>query len=187
MGTWITVGIVVAVVVILVIVGFALYNSLVALKNKVQEGWAQIDTQLQRRNDLIPNLVETVKGYATHESKVFSDVTNARSAVQSASGVADTAQASDALTGALGRLFAVAENYPTLQASTNFLQLQEELTTTENKVAFSRQYYNNTVRDFNTKIQTVPSNIIAKMGDFPPAEYFEVTNESVREVPSVKF
>ena len=180
--------IVLAVIVVALVIGVVvLYNRLVKHRNKVQEGWAQIDTQLQRRNDLIPNLVETVKGYASHERSVFEEVTQARAAVQQSSGAAETAASSDALSGALGRLFAVSENYPDLQASSNFLQLQEELTATENRVSFARQYYNDTVRAFNTKVETIPYNIVAGFGSFDKAEYFEVQDEAVRAVPKISF
>jgi LemA protein len=179
--------IILGVVVVIGVIGFVLYNSLVSLRNKVQEGWAQIDVQLTRRADLIPNLISTVKGYASHESQVLRDVTEARSAVQGAGTPVEAAAANDGLSSALGRLFAVSEGYPDLKASTNFLQLQEELTATENKVAYARQYYNNAVNEMNTKIETVPTNIIAKFGSFPRAEYFTAPNETVRAVPKVEF
>lgn len=160
------------IILLLVIIGIggalaAMYNSLIKLRNLTNEGWAQIDVQLQRRNDLIPNLVDTVKGYAAHEKTTFEEVTRARNMSASASTVGEAAKSSNMLTQALGKLFAVAEAYPDLKASNNFLQLQEELATTENKIAFARQYYNNNnVRTLNTKIEVFPSNIIANMFKF---------------------
>lgn len=183
----ITALIIVGILVVLGVIFFALYNSLVKLRNNVDEGWAQIDVQMQRRADLIPNLVNTVKGYAAHEASVLTDVTNARAALQSASSPSETATADAGLTGALGRLFAVSENYPDLKASANFLQLQEELTSTENKVAFARQYYNNSVRALNTKVETVPTNIIAGIAKVTKREYFEVQDQSARVAPTVSF
>lgn len=189
-GTVVTI-IIIGIVLILGVSVFALYNSLVKLRNQVDEGWAQINVQLKRRADLIPNLVDIVKGYARHEASVLASVTEARASVQRTLDANPTAQeaadANNILSSALGNLFAVAENYPDLKASQNFQQLQEQLTTTENQVAYARQYYNNSVRQMNTKIETVPTNIIAKFGNFPKKDYFEVDEAVVNEVPRVEF
>jgi len=149
------------------------YNGLVKLRNRIENAWSHVDVQLQRRYDLIPNLVETVKGYATHERAVFEEVTRARASAISASGVAQQAEAENAVTGALKSLFAVAEAYPDLQASSGFVSLQQELSTSEDKIAYARQFYNDTVQGYNTKIQTVPSNLIAGPFGFAEREYFE--------------
>jgi LemA protein len=162
------------------------YNSLVRLRNQVKNGWAQIDVQLKRRVDLIPNLVETIKGYAKHERKVFTEVTKARSSLMSAKSVSGKAKASDQLTGALKSLFAVSENYPKLEASANFQQLQEELAGTENKISYARQHYNDIVMMFNTKIQQFPCNIIAGMFSFIAEKAFEATAAERKNV-KVKF
>ena len=162
------------------------YVSL-SLKNKVDNGWHQIETQLQRRYDLIPNLIETVKGYAAHEKEVFENITAQRAQVVSASTVAQKAQAESGVTSALKTLFAVAENYPDLKASQNFTELQVELSNTENKIAFARQFYNDTVTQFNTAIDVFPKNIIAKALGFTKREYFEVDEPEVRKAPTVKF
>ena len=155
----------------------------------MKNAWAQIDVQLKRRHDLIPNLVETVKGYMQHERGTLEAVTNARtSAIKAAdSGVAAQAKAEGELSQALGRLFAVAESYPDLKASQNFLALQEELTSTENKISFSRQFYNDSVLQYNNKTQMFPSNIVASMGGFKAGEFFEVTDTVEREAPKVSF
>ena len=181
--------IILAVIVILFLIFIGIYNGLVGLRNQVKNAWAQIDVQLKRRYDLIPNLVETVKGYAAHEKSVFEDVAAARSAAQqvSSAGPAARAQAENGLTQALGRLFAVAEAYPVLKANENFLALQEELSSTENKIAFSRQFYNDSVLNFNNKIQMFPSNIIAGMFGFTMSEFFEVKAEAERNAPKVSF
>jgi LemA protein len=163
------------------------YNGLVRLRNQLDNAWAQIDVQLKRRHDLIPNLVETVKGYATHERGTLEAVIQARNMAVNAKTVADRAQAENVLTGALKSLFAVAEAYPDLKANQNFMSLQEELTGTENKVAFSRQFYNDTVMSFNTQIQVFPSNLIANMFNFKSRDFFEVKAEEEREAPKVKF
>jgi len=176
--------IVVGLIVVYVIVT---YNNLVTLKNRVDNGWAQIDTQLQRRYDLIPNLVETVKGYAKHESEVFERVTKARASMANASTVGEKAEADNMMTGTLKSLFAVAEAYPDLKANTNFRELQVELTNTENKVSFARQFYNDTVKRFNIGIQKFPQNIIANMLNFKAREYFEVDSPEVRTAPKVSF
>jgi LemA protein len=165
----------------------AAYNGLVRMRNHVKNGWAQIDVQLKRRHDLIPNLVETVKGYAGHERETLDSVVKARSQAVSASGVASQASAEGELSSALGRLMMIVEQYPDLKANQNFLSLQEELTSTENKIGFSRQFYNDTVMAFNTKIQTVPTNIIAGMFKFDEEEFFELQDQAAREAPKVSF
>ncbi len=163
-----------------------LYNSLASLKVKIKEAWSQIDVQLKRRVDLIPNLVETVKGYATHEKEVFENVTKARSALMNAGNAEQAGAANNMLSGALKSLFAVAESYPELKASENFKQLQADLTDTEDKVAYSRQFFNSVVRDYNSKIAVFPSNLIAGMFGFTQEKFFEVT-EADREPVKVKF
>ena len=177
-------------VVIVLIVAFLIgtYNGLVTLRNRVEEAWSDITVQLKRRTDLIPNLVNSVKGYATHEKEVFEKVTEARSAIMGAKGVVDTAQAENMLEGALKSLFAVAEAYPELKANENFLQLQQELVDTEDKIQASRRFYNGGVRDLNTKIQTFPVNIVAGMFGFQAKEFFEVADRASVENPvEVKF
>ena len=178
--------IVLAIVAVIVVFLFSLYNALVTLRARIQEAWSQIDVQLKRRTDLIPNLVETVKGYATHEKTVFAEVTKARSAMMNAQTPATKGAASDALTGALGKLIAVAENYPQLKANEGFVQLQKELSDTEDKVAYSRQYYNSTVMEYNVKIQVFPNNLLAKNLGFTEKEFFGAT-ESERQAVKVKF
>lgn len=171
----------------LVVVYFwSLYNALVSLKTQIEEAWSQIDIQLKRRADLIPNLVTTVKGYAKHEKTVFSDVTKARSALMGATSLPAKAEASDMLTGALGKLFAVAENYPQLKANENFVQLQKELSDTEDKVAYSRQYYNKVVNAYNIKIQTFPNTLFNEMLGFREKEFFAAT-EGERKTVAVDF
>ena len=150
------------------------YNRLVRARVRVDNGWSQIDVQLRRRYDLIPNLIETVKGYAAHEREVFEEVTKARTQAQGATTVQGQAAAENELTRSIRQLFAVAENYPELKASQNFLSLQEELTGTESKIAFSRQFYNDQVANLNTLIGTFPSNIMARLGNFTPREFFEI-------------
>ncbi len=180
---------IIGIVVLLGLFGVVIYNSLISLRNRVDNAWAQIDVQLKRRHDLIPNLVETVKGYASHEKETLEAVTNARSAAmagQAQGDVAKTAQAENMLSGALKSLFALSESYPDLKANQNFLQLQEELTSTEDRIAYARQFYNDEVRKFNTKIETVPSNIVAKMLNFQQREYFEVEGGE-REPVQVQF
>jgi len=179
--------VIVAIVVVVIAAVFVLlYNRLVRLRNKVEEAWAQIDVQLQRRHDLIPNLVNTVKGYAAHEKTTLEEVTAARAAAVSAQGAAAAGQTEDVLTAALGRLFAVAENYPQLKADQNFRQLQEELAETENKVAFARQYYNDNVREWNTRIASVPDNLVAGLIRAEKAEYFELEG-GAGAAPQVSF
>jgi LemA protein len=177
----------VIIVAVLLVVVIWQFNSLRRLMVNVDEGYAQIEVQLTRRADLIPNLVETVKGYATHEKAVLEAVTNARAAVQHADSVPQTAAADGALTSAINGVMIVAENYPDLKASSNFLQLQEELTTTENKVAFARQYYNESVRALNTALVTFPSMLFAGIAKATKRDFYEVPNESQRLAPDVGF
>jgi LemA protein len=181
--------IILGVIVVLAFIVIGMYNGLVGLRNQVKNAWAQIDVQLKRRHDLIPNLVETVRGYMKHERETLEAVTNARTRAVGAvgSGAAAIGQAEGQLTQALGRLFAVAESYPDLKASQNFMALQEELTSTENKISFSRQNYNDQVLQYNNKIQMFPSNIIASMFNFKVGEFFEVTAPAEREAPKVSF
>lgn len=162
------------------------YNGLVTLRNRVREAWSQIDVQLKRRSSLIPNLVETVKGYAKHEKEVFENVTKARSALLGAKNPHEAAVANDQLSGALKSLFAVAESYPNLKASENFKQLQEELSDTETKVAAARQFYNTNVLDLNNTIETMPTALVAGMFGFQKAEFFKATEEEKKDI-SVKF
>jgi LemA protein len=183
-----TVAIIVIVALVL-LVGLALvllYNKLVRLRNRVENAWAQVDVQLRRRYDLIPNLVETVKGYASHERATFEEVTKARTAAQEASTVEQQAKAENMLTAALGRLFAVAEDYPELRATENFQQLQSQLEETEGKIAISRQVYNDAVLTYDTALETVPTNIVAGLFNFRPRAYFE-TEDVTREAPAVQF
>jgi LemA protein len=168
-------------VVLLVLVGgyvLVTYNGLVSLRNRIENAWAQIDVQLKRRYDLIPNLVETVKGYASHEKETLDRVIQARNAGQAATGVQEQAQAENMLSGALKSLFALSEAYPDLKANQNFLQLQEELTGTEGRIAYARQFYNDTVYRYNTKIQSFPSNILANSFKFAEREYFQADDEA---------
>jgi LemA protein len=178
------------IIVILIIMYFSIYNGLVGKRNQTKNAWAQIDVQLKRRHDLIPNLVETVKGYMEHERGTLEAVTNARNLAQSLSSsasVGDIAKAEGALSGALSRLLAVVENYPNLKANQNFLALQEELTSTENKISFARQYYNDSVLQYNNQTQMFPSNIVAGMAGFKAGEFFEVQAPEEREAPKVSF
>lgn len=178
--------IIIAVIAVLVLWVIMVFNRLIVLRTRVEEAWADIEVQLKRRYNLIPNLVNTVKGYAGHEKEVFEKVTQARSAAMGATGMADKAQAENMLSQTLKSLFAVAEAYPQLKANENFLGLQKELTDTEDKIQYSRRFYNTNVRDFNIKIQTVPSNIIANMFGFKKKDMFEA-EEAAREVPKVQF
>jgi len=173
------------VVAVLWVVG--VFNGLVTLKNRTKEAWADIDVQLKRRYDLIPNLVATVKGYAAHESQLFEKVTKARTSAMGATGLKDKADAENVLSGTLKSLFAVAESYPDLKASTNFLELQRELTDTEDKIQAARRFYNGNVRDLNTKIETFPANIIAGIFKFANMEFFGIDNEAEKEPVAVKF
>jgi LemA protein len=179
--------IIIGALVLLVVFAVGQYNRLVRLNIQVDEAFAQIEVQLKRRADLIPNLVETVKGYAAHEQSTFDAVVAARAKSTSASTVADVAAADGALTNALRGLLAVAEAYPDLKASANFLSLQEELSTTENKVSFSRQFYNDTVRALNTAVATVPTNFFAGFAKVDAREFYEVEDPTERNVPNVKF
>jgi LemA protein len=163
------------------------YNSLVGLRNMVKNAWAQIDVQLKRRHDLIPNLVETVKGYAKHESGTLEAVIAARNQAVKATSIEESIKAEQQLGGALGRLMVVMEAYPDLKANQNFLSLQEELTSTENKIGFARQYYNDEVMKYNTRLESFPANMVAGPFGFKAATFFEVSNEKEREAPQVKF
>ncbi|MDD5039283.1 MAG: LemA family protein [Dehalococcoidales bacterium] len=182
---WVILGI----IAVLVLWFIAAYNGLVRLRNQVKNAWAQIDVQLKRRFDLIPNLVETVKGYMQHERATLEAVTNARSMVQKVTGasVGERAKAEGELGNALSRLLVVVERYPELKANQNFLALQEELTSTENKISFSRQFYNDSVLRYNNQTQMFPSNLVANMTGFKASEFFEVTAGAEREAPKVKF
>lgn len=187
-----TIGwIILAVVIVIALALIAMYNSLIRLRNRVQEAWSDIDVQLKRRHDLIPNLINTVKGYAKHERETLESVTNARTqAMQAREGSGDAqsqAQAENALSETLKSLFAVAESYPDLKASQNFQELQRELTDTENKIQAARRFYNNNVLHFNTKIQTFPTNLFAKMLNFSQKDFFELEEESERENVEVEF
>lgn len=183
MWLYLIIGIII-IIVILAIAG--LYNGLVGARNKVKNGWAQIDVQLKRRIDLIPNLIETVKGYASHEKGVFTEITEARSSLMNASSVKEAETANNQLTEAIKSLFAVAENYPDLKASQNFQDLQMQLSETEDKIAYARQFYNDTVLMYNNKCEMFPSNIIASLFNFKEADFFQA-DEGDRATPSVKF
>ncbi len=176
---------VVAVLLILFVIG--IYNALIRLRNQVDNAWSQIDVQLKRRRDLIPNLVETAKGYMKHERGTFEAITNARSQAMGAKNVAEASKAEGALGEALSKFMLVVENYPDLKANQNFLAVQEELTSTENKISFARQSYNDQTLFFNNKIQMFPSNIIANMFSFTKRDFFEIEVEAEREVPKVSF
>ena len=182
---WVILGI----IVVILFFFWGTYNGLVRLRNQVKNAWAQIDVQLKRRHDLIPNLVETVKGYKDYERSTLEAVTNARNLAQAGvnASPAERAKLEGALGGALSRLLAVVENYPDLKANQNFLALQEELTSTENKISFSRQYYNDSVLRYNNQTQVFPSNIVAGMTGFKTSEFFEVTLAVEKEVPKVSF
>jgi LemA protein len=179
--------IIIVVVVLLILFFIAIYNGLVRLRNRVDNAWSQIDVQLKRRHDLIPNLIETVKGYAAHEQGTFEKVVQARNAAMSAQGPEQTAQAENVLTGALKSIFALAEAYPDLKANQNFLALQEELTSTEDRISYSRQFYNDSVLKYDNKLETFPSNTVAGMFGFKPREYFKTDDPTDREVPKVQF
>jgi len=176
-----------ALAVIAVIYGVVTFNRLIRVRTRAEEGFSDIDVQLKRRHDLIPNLVETVKGYASHERQVFENVTAARSAAVAAKGPQAQGQAENALTGALRQLFAVAEAYPDLKASRNFLELQDEITDTEDKIQASRRFYNMTVRDLNTKIEQFPSSVVARFANATQREFFELDDPAERAVPTVSF
>jgi LemA protein len=188
MGTALVVLIVVvglAVVLVLVMVG--MYNGLVRLRNQAKNAWAQIDVQLKRRHDLIPNLVETAKGYMQHERGTLEAVTKARNLAAQATGAGEASKAEQGLTSALGQFFLVVERYPDLKANQNFLALQEELASTENRIGFARQFYNDQVMQYNIRIQSVPANVMAGMFNFTPMEMFELEAAEEREAPQVKF
>jgi len=179
---WIVVGL----LAVVLLAGIYLFNRLVALRTRVDNGWSQIDVQLRRRYDLIPNLVQTVEGYAAHERETFEEVTKARSRAESAQGVPGQADAENAVSSGLRQLLAVAENYPDLKANANFLALQEELTGTESKIAYARQYYNDQVRLLNTAIQSFPSSVLANIFHFSPREFFDI-EDAVRAPVQVDF
>lgn len=171
-----------AVIIIIALFAWVFYNSLITAKIRVGEAFSQIDVQLKRRADLIPNLVETVKGYVKHEKEVLEEVTKARTSLMSATGAKEKAAANNQLAGTLKTLFAVSENYPTLKANENFKELQEELSDTENKIAYARQFYNSTVMDYNTKLAVFPTVIFAELMHFKPAEFFAATEDEKKEV-----
>lgn len=175
------------IIVVLLLWVIGMYNGLVRLRNAVKNSWSQIDVQLKRRHDLIPNLIETVKGYMQHERQTLENITKARNLAMQAGGVGDKAQAESQLSQALSNFFVVAENYPDLKANQNFLSLQEELTSTENKIGFARQAYNDATMQFNNKIEMFPSNIIAGMFNFKQSEFFEIEDAVERAVPKVSF
>jgi LemA protein len=183
MELWIGIGVVVVVLLYII----SVYNMLVAKRNQVRNGWSQIDVQLKRRHDLVPNLVNAVKGYLDHERQVLEEVTRARAAAMAAGGVADRAEAENALTQALRSLFAVAEAYPNLRANENMLALQEELSSTENRVAYARQFYNDSVQEYNTARESFPPNLVAGLLGFAPAELFALQDPAERAVPQVQF
>jgi len=175
---WILIGIIAVIALWLV----AVYNGLIKLKNRTDEAWSDIDVQLKRRYDLIPNLISTVKGYAQHEKGLFEKVTQARTAAMGAQGPVDKSQAENMLSGTLKSLFAVSENYPDLKANENFLELQKELSDTENKIQASRRFYNGNVRDFNIKIEVFPNNLVAGMLNFTKRDFFEIEGEEKEPV-----
>ena len=180
---WIILGI----VVLLIIWGISIYNNLVNLRQRVRNAWSQIEVQLQRRFDLIPNLVETVKGYMGHEQDVLTKVTELRSAWAGATTIGEKAELDNALSGALKTIMAISENYPDLKANQNFMSLQEELQNTENKISYSRQFYNDTVTMYNTKLEVIPSNIVASLFHFMPEELFKAESDEARKNVKVDF
>ncbi|MEM8883530.1 MAG: LemA family protein [Planctomycetota bacterium] len=188
----VTTLVIVGILAVLVFWFLGAYNGLVRLKNVAKEAWAQIDVQLKRRHDLIPNLVETAKGYMKHEQETLEKVIQARNAAVASTsdpgaGPAAVAGSENMLTGALRQFFALSENYPDLKANQNMLQVQEELTSTENRIAFARQHYNDSVRRYNTKLEQIPTNIVKNFGDFPAMEFFELEDPAQREAPKVEF
>ena len=183
MGLWIALGVILLIVIVVV----GMYNGLIRLRNQVKNAWSQIDVQLKRRHDLIPNLVETAKGYMKHERETLENITRARNLAAKAQTVGETAQAERELNTALSNFFVVVENYPDLKANQNFLALQEELTSTENRIAFARQFYNDQVMRLNTRIQMIPWNFIANIAGIHEEEFFEIETEADREVPKVSF
>jgi LemA protein len=183
--TWVLV--IVALLIVLALAVIVLYNRLVRLRNRAENSWAQVDVQLKKRYDLIPNLVETVKGYAAHEKATFEEVTRARTAAQQAKTIQEQAEAENMLTAAIGRLFAVAEAYPELRATENFQQLQAELADVEQNIAVARQIYNDAVLSYDNALETVPTNFVAGMFNFEPRAYFEIEDPAAREAPRVQF
>ena len=183
------IGVIVLLVILFIVVAWlvGLYNGLVRLRNQVRNAWSQIDVQLKRRHDLIPNLVETAKGYMKHERETLENITQARSKAIGADSVGDKAKAEGELSGALNKFLLVVENYPDLKANQNFLSLQEELTSTENKIAFSRQAYNDQVLGYNTKVESFPAMMVANMFGFQKSEFFELEDEAERQAPKVDF
>lgn len=179
--------IIVGILAVLVIWVIGMYNGLVRVRNQVRNAWSQIDVQLKRRNDLLPNLIETAKGYMKHERETLEAITQARANALKAEGVGETAKAEGQLQSAMSRFNLVVENYPDLKANQNFLSLQEELTSTENKISFSRQFYNDQVLQYNNRIESVPTNIVAGMFSFKAAEFFELDSPAERAVPKVQF
>jgi LemA protein len=183
----IVLGVLVGLTLIVFLWGIGIYNGLVRLRNAVKNAWSQIDVQLKRRHDLIPNLVETCKGYMTHERETLENITKARNLASSASGVGEQGKAEGQLNQALSNFFLVVENYPDLKANQNFLAIQEELTSTENKISFARQAYNDGAMQFNNKVEMFPGNIVAGIFSFKQAEFFEIEDEAERVVPKVSF
>lgn len=183
----IAVGVTIVIIVLLLLAFVGLYNGLVQARNRVDNGWSQIDVQLKRRHDLIPNLVETAKGYMKHEADTFKAITEARSKALGANNIKDASAAEGQLGAALSQFLLTVENYPDLKANQNFLSLQEELSSTENKISFSRQNYNDQVLGFNNKIEMFPSNVIAGMFNFTKRDFFEIQDAAEREVPKVQF
>jgi LemA protein len=183
----IAVIVIVGLVVLVAVIYVLIRNSIIASRNRVDEAWSGIDVQLKRRHDLVPNLVESVKGYATHEQKTFENVTRARSQAMGATGVQETAQAESALSAALGNLRVVAEQYPDLRATENFQQLQAQLSELEDEIQASRRIYNSNVQNYNTKIQQFPMSIVADQGGFTEREFFEIGDAAEREAPQVSF
>ncbi len=179
--------IILGIIVILVFMVIGIYNSLIRLRNQVKNAWAQIDVQLKRRHDLIPNLIETVKGYMVHERQTLESITNARASAMNATNMSDRVKAEGELSNLMGRLQVAVEAYPDLKANQNFMSLQEELTSTENKISFARQSYNDQVLFYNNKKQTFPSNIIAGMFNFKDEVFFEIQDQAEKEVPKVSF
>lgn len=179
--------IILVVVVLLIVVVVSGYNSLVSLRNKVKDQWSQIDVQLKKRADLIPNIVETVKGYAKHEKETLEGVIKARNALNTASSVEEEMAANNQITEALNKLFALSEAYPELKANENFMSLQKDLKDVEEKISYARQFYNDTVMTYNNKVQMFPSNIIASLFGFKESKFFELDNEKDRETPKVSF
>ena len=179
--------IIIVVVVLFILFFIVQYNGLVRLRNAIDNAWSQIDVQLKRRHDLIPNLIETVKGYAAHEAGTLEKVVQARNAAMSAQGPQQTAEAENVLSGTLKSIFALSEAYPDLKANQNFISLQEELTSTEDRITYARQFYNDRVLKYDNKLESFPSNLIAGMFSFKPREYFETQDPADREVPKVQF